>query len=32
MEAIKGINTGNNWSKEVLNQIIQSLASATEKI
>ena len=32
IEAIKGINTENIQSKEVLDQIIQSLASATERI
>ena len=32
IEAIKEINTENIQSKEVLDQIIQSLASATERI
>ena len=32
IEAIKGINTENIQSKEVLDQIIQLLASATERV
>jgi len=32
IEAIKGINTENIQSKEVLDQIIQSLTSTTERI